>query len=96
MESFELEPRYSSNEIPGRCVICGAEKELDDCLQLLLIEDDSSESAQEKFDMLVTFLKSPASKKLLDESEKLLADGKQVKIKVNFIEGKIEYKMEIK
>jgi hypothetical protein len=96
MKSFELEPKYSDNELPGKCVICGAEKELDNCLHVLLRGGDSSESAQEKFEMLIAFLKSPSSRKLRDESEKLLADGKQVKIIVNFINGKIKYKIETK
>jgi len=93
---LSFEPRYSSSELPGKCVKCLAEKELNDCLRELLREETDSEIAKEKYEMLIAFLKSPASQKLRDKSEKYLADGKQVKIKVNFTDGKIHYKMEIK
>lgn len=92
---LSFEPRYSSSELPGKCVKCLAEKELNDCLRELLREETDNEIAKEKFEMLLAFLKSPASQKLRDESERYLADGKQVKVKVSFINGKIEYKIEI-
>jgi hypothetical protein len=94
--SIDFEPRYSSSELPGKCIKCLAEKELNDCLRELLGEEDDFEIMKEKFEMLIAFLKSPESQKLRDESEKYLSDGKQVKIKVNFIDGRIECKMEIK
>lgn len=95
-KSLDLEPMYSTTNIPGKCVKCLAEKELNDCLMELLREENDGLQAQEKYEMLVTFLKSPESQQLLDESEKYLADGKQVKIKVSFVSGTVKYEMEIK
>jgi len=36
MESFNLEPRYSTSQIPGKCIKCLAEQELNNCLVELL------------------------------------------------------------
>ena len=36
METYELEPRYSTNEIPGKCIKCLGEQELNNCLIQLL------------------------------------------------------------
>jgi hypothetical protein len=94
-KSFDLEPMYSTTHIPGKCVKCLAEKELNDCLMKLLSEESEDPKAKEKFEMLVAFLQSPESQKLLDESEELLSDGKQVKIMVNFMDGKVGYEIEI-
>ena len=93
MESFDLEPRYSTREIPGKCLKCLAEHELNDCLMQLLREEGEDEEAQQRFEALVSFLKSPESKRLRDESEKYLAEGKQVKVKINFENGKPKYRL---
>ena len=91
MESFELEPKYSTREIPGRCLKCLAEKELNNCLMLLLREEGEEEEVQQRFEALVSFLQSPESKRLRDESEKYLAEGKQVKVRIDFESGKPKY-----
>jgi hypothetical protein len=93
MESFDLEPRYSTKEIPGKCLKCLAEHELNNCLMELLREEGEDKEAQQRFETLLTFLKSPESKRLRDESEKLLSEGKQVKLKVNFESDKPEYEL---
>ena len=93
MESFDLEPRYSTREIPGKCLKCLAEHELNDCLMQLLREEGEDKEAQQRFEALVSFLKSPESKRLRDESEKCLAEGKQVKVEINFESGKPEYRL---
>jgi hypothetical protein len=43
MQSFDLEPRYSNGEFPGKCIKCLAEQELDSCLRELLQGKDSEE-----------------------------------------------------
>ena len=93
---IDLEPGYSTSQIAGKCIKCLAEKELNDCLMELLREEGDGKKTQEKFELLVAFLKSPESQRLLDESEKYLSDGRQVKIRVNFVDGKVECQMEIK
>jgi len=95
MNSFNLEPRYSTSQIPGKCIKCLAEQELNNCLlELLRIEGDEKD-VEQRFEMLLTFLKSPESKKLRDESEKYLADGRKVTVKINFETGKPEYELKV-
>ncbi len=94
MEPIDLEPRYTSGELPGKCIKCLAEQELDTCLRELLREEDSEE-ARQKFEMLVTFLKSPQSQKIRDEAEKYLAEGRKVRLKLSFTEGKPKYELNI-
>lgn len=95
MEPVSLEPRYSSKDIPGKCIKCLAEKELNDCLMALLREEGESKELQQRFEALVSFLKSPESQRLRDESEKYLAEGKHVTVKVYFDEEKPRYELKI-
>jgi len=95
MEPFELEPRYSTKEIPGKCLKCLAEHELNNCMMLLLREEALDTEVQQRFEALLAFLKSPDSKRLRDESERLLAEGKQVSLIVNSEGGKPEYELKI-
>jgi len=93
MDSFELEPGYSTKEIPGKCLKCLAEHELNNCLMLLLREKEEDENAMQRFEALVSFLQSPTSKRLRDESERLLAEGKRVALKIDIKKGKAEYEL---
>ena len=99
MEPINLNPAYSTSKIPGKCIKCLAEKELDNCLIRLLgsedEDDDDDDEVRQRFETLVTFLRSPQSRKLRDESEKYLADGKQVTVKINFETGKPEYELKV-
>jgi hypothetical protein len=83
MKSYELEPRYSTNEIPGRCLKCLGEHELHNCLVELLKNETDDENTIQKFEALVTFLKSSEMEELRAESEKLLSEGRQVKLRIN-------------
>ena len=95
MESYELEPRYSTNEIPGRCLKCLGEQELHSCLRDLLKNDPYDEEDVKKFEVLLTFLKSPEMEHLRAESERLLSEGKQVTLRINsdFANGKMSYEL---
>jgi hypothetical protein len=95
MESYELEPRYSTNEIPGRCLKCLGEHELHNCLRDLLKNDPYDEEDVKKFEVLLTFLKSPEMEKLRAESERLLSEGKQVTLRINsdFDNGNMSYEL---
>jgi hypothetical protein len=96
MDSVNLEPRYGTNQIVGRCVRCLAQEELNKCLrELLASENNDEEELQKKYMMMITFLQSEESEKLVAESEKLLAEGKKVNIKLSFTDGKLEYNLEI-
>jgi hypothetical protein len=95
MDSFNIEPRYSTSQIPGKCIKCLAEQELNNCLMELLRGEENDEQIQQRFEMLLTFLKSPESQKLRDESEKYLAEGKKVALKLSFSDGKPKYELEI-
>jgi len=89
MEPVDLEPRYSSGELPGKSIKCLAEQKLDGCLRELLRGEDSAEVWQ-RFQILVTFLKSPESQRLRDEAEKYLAEGKKVRLRLSLTDGKLK------
>jgi len=95
MDSFDLEPRYSTSQIPGKCIKCLAEQELNNCLLELLKGEREDKELERRFETLVTFLKSPASQKLRDESEKYLAEGKKVTLKLSFAGGKPKYELKV-
>jgi hypothetical protein len=95
MESFELEPKYSTSQIPGKCLKCLGEQEMNNCVLELLRDEGDDEELKKRFEMLVNFLQSPESKKLRDESERLLAEGKRVslRIKLDKATGKPVYEL---
>jgi len=96
MEPINLDPRYSTSDVPGRCVKCLAEQKLNNCLfELLRGEGDEKELVQ-RFEMLVSFLKSPESQKLRAESERRLSEGKEVTFRIYFVKGKPEYELKVK
>ncbi len=93
MESINLDPRYSTSEIPGRCVKCLAEQELNNCLLELLRGNGENRELEERFEALVSFLKAPGSAALRDEAEKYLAEGKQVRVKINLETDEPSYEL---
>lgn len=93
MKPFELEPRYSTSEIPGKCIKCLGEQELNNCLMQLLREEGVDEDTQNKYEALVAFLQSPESKELREKSEKYLAEGKKVSVLIGSHKGKPEYRL---
>jgi hypothetical protein len=95
-ESFDLEPRYSTNEISGKCLKCLSEHELNSCLMLLLREEGIDKNIQRKYEALVKFLQSPESERLRVESEKYLAEGKQVSVKITINKGRPKYDLIVK
>jgi hypothetical protein len=95
VESYELEPKYSSNEIPGRCIKCLAEQEMNNCLMQMLRDEDISKETQVKYEALVKFLQSPESKQLRVESERYLAEGKRVTVTIGSKNGKPVYRLNI-
>ena len=95
MQPFELEPRYSTNAIPGKCIKCLGEQELNSCIMQLIREEEACEEVQRKYEALVTFLQSPESKQLREESERYLAEGKRVSVIIGDKDGKPEYKLKI-
>jgi hypothetical protein len=95
VKSYKLEPKYSTNEVPGRCIKCLGEQELNDCLMQMLREEDIDEETQRKYEALADFLRSPESKQLRLESEKYLAQGKRVTVIIGSRNGKPEYRLKI-
>jgi len=93
MDPIEISPSYSTSDVPGRCVKCLAEKELNDCLLKLLSEQGDEKELAQRFEMLVAFLKSPESQKLRDEAETCLSEGKQVSVRIYFSDGKAKYEL---
>ena len=96
METIDLDSRYSTSDVPGRCVKCLAEQKLNNCLfELLRGEGDEKELVQ-RFETLVSFLKSPESQKLRAESERYLSEGKEVTVSIHFVDGKPRYDLKVK
>ncbi len=95
MEPIDLEPRFSTREIPGKCMKCLAEQELRDCLMELLKGKGKNKKPEQRFEVLVSFLRSPESKSLRDESEKYLTEGKKVKVKIYSENGKVKYEIKL-
>jgi DNA-binding FadR family transcriptional regulator len=96
MESFDLEPRYSTNEISGKCLKCLSEQELNSCLMQLLREEGLDKDVQRKYQALLSFLQSPESQRLREESERYLAEGKQVSVRISSSKGQPKYELIIK
>ncbi len=94
MDSFDIEPTFSTSKIPGKCIKCLAEQELNNCLRELLRGDENDEELQERLEMLVNFLKSPESQRIRDDSEQYLAEGKKVTLRLSFNGGKPKYELE--
>lgn len=80
MGDIELEPRYSTRELPGKCIKCLAEQEYGNCMRELLETTTGCEEIKERYEALVAFLKSPELEKLRDEAEFLLSQGKEVRV----------------
>ena len=96
MVTIDLDPRYSTSDVPGRCVKCLAEQKLNNCLfELLRGEGDEKELVQ-RFETLVSFLRSPESQKLRAESERYLSEGKEVTVRIHFVDGQPRYDLKVK
>lgn len=95
MDTFDLQPAYSTGEIPGKCIKCLAEQELNSCLRMLLIGEEDDREVMQQYEMLLSFLKSPESLKLRDEAEKYLAEGKKITLKLSFANSEPAYELEV-
>jgi predicted Fe-Mo cluster-binding NifX family protein len=95
MDTINLDPRYSTSDVPGKCIKCLAELELGKCLLELLRAEGDDKALAQRFEMLVSFLKSPESRILRDESERYLAEGKQVTVRISFKDGNPKYELKI-
>jgi hypothetical protein len=93
--NLELEPRYSTREIPGRCIKCLAEERYRDCLRELLKGGSEGKELEETYEALVSLLKSPELQKLRDESERYLAEGRDVKVVLHLGEAKPRYEIRV-
>jgi hypothetical protein len=93
--SLDLEPRYSTREIPGRCVKCLAEAQYRDCLRELLRGGSEGKELEEIYEGLVSLLESPELEKLRDECERYLADGRDVKIVLHLGQGEPRYEIKL-
>jgi hypothetical protein len=61
----------------------------------LLRDEGDDKTLQQRFEMLASFLKSPESKRLRDESERFLADGREVTLKIHFKDDKPSYELKV-
>ena len=94
-KSIDLEPRYSTKDVPGKCIKCLAEQKLDTCLRELLRSEEENPERYQSYEALLAFLQSPESEKLREESERYLAEGKQVTVRIRIEEGKFRYELQV-
>jgi hypothetical protein len=92
---IELQPRYSTREIPGKCIKCLAEQEYGDCLRELLRGEGENKGLEETYEAIVSFLTASELQRLRDETEKYLAEGKDVKVVIHLEEGKPRYQIKL-
>ncbi len=95
MQEIELTPGYSTREIPGKCLKCLADQEYTECLRALLGGDTDNKDLRRTYEALVSFLQSPDMKRLREESERLLSDGRKVTVRISFEDGKTTYGLKI-
>jgi len=95
MSDIELEPKYSTKEIPGKCIKCLAEQESRNCLWELLKGEGQNKELEKTYEAMLTLLTSSELENLRDESEKYLAEGKNVKILIHLGEDKPRYEIKI-
>ena len=79
-DHIELEPRYPTKEVAGKCIKCLAEEGYRHCLRELLRNMEGNKELEQKFEALVSLLQSPELQRLRDESERLLAEGEEVTV----------------
>lgn len=95
MGDIEIEPRYSTREIAGKCIKCQAEQQSRDCLWELLKGQKGNERLAETYEAMIALLKSPELQRLRDESERYLSEGRNVKILIHFGDGEPRYELKV-
>jgi len=50
---------------------------------------------EQRFEAIISFLESPELKKLRNETERYLSEGKQVKVNIHSVKGKIKYELKL-
>lgn len=99
LDRIELVPRHSTREIPGKCLGCAAKHQLNIYLGELLSryeKGDKSEEVEKRFEALVSLLESSGLERLVNESEKYLADGREVKLIIYPDESQPKYELIVK
>jgi hypothetical protein len=95
MSPIELEPRYSTKGLVGKGIKRLAKQELDSCLRKLLQGEIYNRELAERYEALVSFLKSPQCEKLRDVCEIYLSEGKQIVARICFWHGRPKYKIQL-
>ncbi len=95
MGDIEIEPRYSTREVAGKCIKCQAEQQSRNCLWELLKGEGGDEELAETYEAMIALLRSPELQRLRDESEKHLSEGKNVKILIHLGEGEPKYELKV-
>jgi hypothetical protein len=96
MESIDITPNYTTNELPGRCIKCKAEEKLFSCMRELFEDDQDSAELKQKYRILKSFLESSELQRLCDETEKCLSEGKEASVRIYLQDGKPMYELKIK
>jgi len=95
MSPIELEPRYSTKGLVGKGIKRLAKQELDSCLRKLLQGEIYNRELTERYEALVSFLKSPQCEKLRDVCEIYLSEGRQIIARIYFWHGRPKYQIKL-
>ena len=94
IELIEFEPRYSVGKALGHCLKCLVRQEYETCLRRLLRDEGEDKKLEERYEAVVSFLKSPELARLRNESEKYLTQEKKPRIVIFLDKG--QFKSEIR
>ena len=94
MESLELDPKYSTVKMAGKCIKCLAEEEFGVCVQQLLDGGDN-EQLRKRFELIRIFLTSDILSTARDKAEEYLSEGKVVKVIIRLEEGEPKYEIKV-
>lgn len=95
MDPIELEPKYTSHDVAGKCLRCMAQEQLSNCIVEMLGTGEENSILQQKYNALVAFLQSPEAQDLINETERLLSDGKKVNVRLHFENDNLSYELKI-
>jgi len=95
MDDLELQPKYSTKEIPGKCIKCLAEQESRECLLELLRCEGENKEVSKIYEALLSLLTSPELYRLRDETERHLSEGRNVKVILHLSGDKPRYEIKV-
>jgi hypothetical protein len=82
--------------VSGRCIKCLAEEKLFSYMRESFRQEKDTAGLKHRYKVLSSFLESPELQKLCDETERYLAEGQDINVKITLENGKPKYKIQLK